>query len=103
CARVGATERAGPLAVGEDLLLGPVIRALPRGVTLVGPGRDVVAPLGGVVTAEEPVVEAVPFLHDEGGVRVVADIVVVDEVVLEHVADEAAEEGGVRPGPEPRV
>jgi hypothetical protein len=74
------------MGVGADLCWRGVSPR--RGVALVHPGRRIVDPLGRIVAAEEAVVEVVAVLHEEGGVGVVAHVLVVDEVLLQHVVDE---------------
>src|SRR6202022_733782 len=69
-------------------------------VGLVTPARDVVLAVRRIVAGEEAVLETVGRLHQEGGVGVVLHVLVVVEVVLQHVVDEAAEVGDVRPGPD---
>ena len=91
------------VTTGDDLLLGPLECRLGGRVALVGPRRGVVEVLGRIVPAEQALVEAEPLLHDERGVRVVPDVLVVDQVLFEHVVDQAAEEGDVRAGPNPRI
>ena len=67
-------------------------------IGLVAPAGDVVLAVRRIVSSEESVLEAVGRLHQEGGVGVVAHVLVVEEVVLQHVVDEAAEVGDVGPG-----
>ena len=98
-ARVGRRS----LSVSGDLLLGPLERGRGRLIALVRPRRGVVGALGGVVPAEEAFVEPVALLHEEGGVGVVPDVLVMDQVVGKHVVDEPAEVGDVGPGPDARV
>ena len=74
-----------------------------RPLGLVAPRRDVVRPGRGVVSGEETVLEVEAFFHDERGVRVVLDVVLVIELVLDDVVDEAAEVGDVGTGPDPQV
>src|SRR5207245_2994352 len=70
---------------------------------LVGPRRAVVRPRVLVVAGEQAVVEGELLLHDERGVRVVADVFVVEQVVLQDVVDEAAEIRDVRADARPHV
>src|SRR5207245_7322320 len=91
------------LAVSDDLLLRSLERGLSGGVALVGPRRGVVRALDRIVAAEQPLAEAEALLHEEGRVRVVLDVLVVDQVLLDDVADQAAEKGGVRAGPDPGI
>ena len=58
---------------------------------LVGPGAHVVASGVLVVAGEQPVREAELLLHDEGRVRVVLDVLLVVQLVLDDVVDEATE------------
>src|SRR6267142_5608173 len=101
--RDAGTGGGRALTAGDDLLLGALECRLGGRITLVGPRRGVVEALGRIVPAEQALVEAEPLLHDEGRVRVVLDVLVVDQVLLEDVVDQAAEEGGIRAGPDPRV
>ena len=72
-------------------------------VDLVTPARDVVLSVGGVIAAEQAVRERVGLLDQEGGIRVVAHVLVVEQVVLQHVIDEPAEVGHVRADPNPGI
>src|SRR5215471_10379574 len=72
-------------------------------VRVVSPHGHVVGALLGVVAREQALVEIVAILHEEGGVGVVTDIFVMDEVLLQHVVDEPAEEGHVRARADPGV
>ena len=74
-----------------------------RVVDLVTPARDVVLSVGGVIAAEQAVRERVGLLDQEGGIRVVAHVLVVEQVVLQHVIDEPAEVGHVRADPNPGI
>ncbi len=67
---------------------------------VVVPRGGVVGPLRLVVAGEQPVVELVPGGHDEGGVGVQLDVVLVVQLVLEDVVDQSPEEGHVGAGPD---
>ncbi|MCY1355372.1 hypothetical protein D9M69_417920 [compost metagenome] len=70
----------------------------------VAPGGLVrVGALGLVVAAEQAVLEGVPLVHDEGGVGVVAHVLVLDLVVADQMVDQAAEEGDIGAGADRRV
>src|SRR5438445_1799611 len=101
--RHAGTGAGWSLAVSDDLLLRSLERGLSGGVALVGPRRGVVRALDRIVAAEQPLAEAEALLHEEGRVRVVLDVLVVDQVLLDDVADQAAEKGGVRAGPDPGI
>src|SRR5581483_3633078 len=87
-----AARRSGGLAAGRA-----------GGEALVVPRGRVVGLLRLVVAGEEPVVELVAGGHDEAGVGVQLDVVLVVQVVLEDVVDQAAEEGDVGAGPDRRI
>ena len=65
-------------------------------VLLVVPARLVVGALLFVVSGEEPVLEAEAVLHDEAGVGVGAHVFVLDLILFEQIADDAAQESDVR-------
>ncbi len=64
-------------------------------VQLVVPARLVVAARVFVVAGEQPVLEAEALLHDQAGVGVGAHVLVLDRVLLQQIADHAAQEGDV--------
>ena len=80
-----------------------VIGVTRGGIDLIAPGGDVVLAGGGIVAAEEPVLERVVLFHQEGGVGVVDDIFLVIEVVLQDVIDQPAEVGDIGAGADARV
>src|SRR4029453_5042237 len=61
-------------------------------VDVVAPGLGVVLALLWIVSAEEAVVEGILLADQERCVGVVAHIVAVNQVVLDHVTNQAAEE-----------
>src|SRR5439155_3862702 len=67
------------------------------------PGADVVLASGGIVAAEESVLECKVLLHQEGGVGVVGDVFLVMEVVLQDVIDQPAEVRDIGAGADARV
>ena len=75
-------------------------RRRPGRQALVVPRGRVVGPLRLVVAREQPVVELVALGHDERGVGVQLDVVLVVQLVLEDVVDEPPEEGDVGAGPD---
>src|SRR5437868_5391172 len=95
----GSAGRPGGLPAGRRS--GPPRgRRAHRRQTVVVPRGGVVGPLRLVVAGEQPVVELVTGGHDEGGVGVQLDVVLVVQLVLEDVVDEPPEEGDVGAGPD---
>ncbi|MNF58356.1 hypothetical protein D3C84_399080 [compost metagenome] len=102
--RVAAVVLLHQLEYAARVLQGRVgthIAVVARGVAPGGLVR--VGALGLVVAAEQAVLEAVPLVHDEGGVGVVAHVLVLDLVVADQVVDQAAEEGDIGAGADRRV
>ena len=102
-----ALEHAGARLLVERLG-GVLARAGRRRdlAALVHPARAVVHPRLGVVAAEDAaeVLGVLEVLaHQRGGVRVVLDVLLEVGLGLQHVVDEAAEEGDVRAGPDRQV
>ncbi len=89
--RPGRRRALGQSGVGGVLALG-------RRLALVVPHRRVVAALRLVVAGEQAVVELEVLGDEERRVRVQLDVVLVVQLVLEHVVDQTAEEGDIGPG-----
>ncbi len=67
---------------------------------LVFPGVFAVAEVGGVIAAEQPFGKGEAVVDDEGGVGVIDDVILLDQVVFQDVVDQAADEGDVGPRPQ---
>ena len=72
-------------------------------VQLIIPAGLVVAAAAFVEAGEQPVLEAEAVLHDEAGVGVGPHVLVLDRVLLQQAADQAAQERDIGSGPDRRV
>ena len=70
---------------------------------LVGPGAAVVLPFIFIVARKQAVLERVALVHDQGGVGVSFDVLVLYLVVTQQVVDHSAQEGDVRAGANRRI